>query len=246
MDLLTLIKTGFSLDYNLLQRLIVDRLARTSALYPDRLVPKDHFTMHLLDFHFQEIGARNEEKRNCNKYVDCFCLERKHKTCNRAISHTNNTRCYEKTMMQRVWIIQKRQWMEIGHFKAQLSGPPVEVAASIRAALPFEDVAGASNIAFEGMKYAVNDVVLANDEIYMVAVCIIGDGQPYLLARRMPRVSTSYSTATLCQHCLENEIVALDTRTKIAVLAKAWCYEKADQILVLHHELKGTRWPKAP
>ena len=118
MDLLTLIKTGFSLDYNLLQRLIVDRLARTSALYPDRLVPKDHFTMHLLDVHFQKIGARNEEQRNRNKYVDCFCLERKHKTCNRAISHTNNTRCYEKTMMKRVWISQKCQWMDILHFKA--------------------------------------------------------------------------------------------------------------------------------
>ena len=35
MDLLTLIKTGFSLDYNLLQRRIAERLALTSALYPD-------------------------------------------------------------------------------------------------------------------------------------------------------------------------------------------------------------------
>ena len=43
-----------------------------------------------------------------------------------------------------------------------------------------------------------------------------------------------------------HEMVTLDISTKVAVLAKAWCYEKADRILVLHHELKGTRWPKAP
>ena len=141
--------------------------------------------------------------------------------------------------------------MAIRHFKAQLSGPPVEVAASIRAVLPFKDVAGASNIAFEGMKYAVNDVVLASDEIYMVAVCIIGDGKPCVLARLMPRVSRKYSTATMCHYVpniemVAHEMVALDISTKVAVLAKAWCYETDDRILVLHHELKGARWPKAP
>ena len=149
-------------------------------------------------------------------------------------------------MMQRVWISQKRQGIEIHYFRQQPSGPHVEVAAAIRATLPFSDVAGASNIAFEGMKYAVKDVVLVQNEIYMVEVCIIGDDQPYLLARRMPRVSTCYATATLCQHRLDSEIVALDIRTKIAVLAEAWCYERDNQILVLHHEIKRARRRVAP
>ena len=72
---------------------------------------------------------------------------------------------------------------------------------------------------------------------YMIETCITGDARPYLLARRLPRVANIADTATLCQHKCASEIVALDITTKVAVLAKACCYESEDTLLVLYHEI---------
>ena len=102
--------------------------------------------------------------------------------------------------------------------------------------LPFDTIDGASNIKFQGMAYAVGDLFLGPDrEIFEVLACILGDGLPYVLARKLEIIRKIEKTASLCKQGAASEIVALDISSKVAVLAKAWCTEEDGTVLVLHH-----------
>ena len=102
--------------------------------------------------------------------------------------------------------------------------------------LPFDTIAGASNIQFQGMAYAVGDLVLGPDrDIFEVEACIVGDGMPYLLGRKLECIRSIEKTASLCKQFAASDIVALDTSFKVAVWAKAWCTDEDGTVLVLHH-----------
>ena len=86
------------------------------------------------------------------------------------------------------------------------------------------------------MTYAVGDIVLGADRgFFEVEACIVGDGMPYLLARKLDCIRSIEKTASLCKQFAPSDIVALDISSKVAVLAKAWCTEEDGTLLVLHH-----------
>ena len=112
----------------------------------------------------------------------------------------------------------------------------MDVPEIFRQALPFDTIAGASKVLFQGMTYAVGDIVLGGDRgFFEVEACIVGDGMPYLLGRKLEFIRSIEKTASLCKQGTASDIVALDISSKVAVLAKAWCTEEDGTLLVLHH-----------
>ena len=96
-------------------------------------------------------------------------------------------------------------------------------------------IEAAEIVAFHGMQYGVGDVVLVGSEIMIVEFCVIAKSHPYAVARPLPMKEKIFDTATMCHVNAGTDYVALDIRTKVAVHAKAWCFESKDEVLVLHH-----------
>ena len=122
------------------------------------------------------------------------------------------------------------------NFDAELSGKTVEVPGWLRNKMKSFRIATAKTVAFHGMQYGVGDVVLVGRKIYIVELCVIANGQPYAVVRKLPTIKNIYDTATMCHLNAASDVYkALDITTKVAVHAKAWCEESKDELLVLHH-----------
>ena len=217
-DLLQAAKAG-NVDHEGLRMVAAEHLKLFVTAYGEEYVlPKHHFTQHLARQLLRDSFV-----------LDAFTVERKHREVLQCAQNTDNTKAYEKSVLNRCLLNQVRL-LETTVFEG-LSGPSVACPPLVEN-LQAESAMVAKASVYNGMHFEVGDMVLLPlGGAGFVKACAIVDDESVLLVGPMALVERPTQTSSRWREQPGLQIWLLSNAA--VTQAYSWTIE-GDVVLALH------------